>query len=476
MAGKLSYENLEKQVDHLESRLARYETTLKNNETELEKYRLISEATSDYIYSAVVSSKGEIEVQWATHAFTRITGYTVDQVNALEDTWNAVVLKDDIHKITDGTLTMQNNDEPIVSEYRIVTKQGDIRWLRDRVIRVIYSETIGHLEILGGVRDITEQINAETAMQELYQEIKIREYIAHTFLTAPEDDLFSNILSLLLQEFDCRFGYTGYIDEFDNLVCPSMTRDIWSQCRIPEKSNVFPRSSWTGIWGNSLKSKQAMYSNGKLKVPNGHLPIHNILVAPMVLDQEVVGQFALANKSSEFTKKDMKKLERIAEFTAPVLKIYREKESAQQKQIVQLKKLKDQNIALNVLIENRNEEKQQQGDLVLYNFERLVLPYFEKIKAGLKREEIETFISIIERNIGEGLAPLEFSRPVVYKKFTPMEIQVADLIKSNKTSKEISQILNISLRSVFFHRANIRKKLHIQNSRHNLKSYLMQHS
>ena len=475
MTGKCSYEDLENKIDGLESRLSRFETTLQKKEAEIEKYRLISKATSDYIYSAFVSKEGDIKVRWATDAFTHIAGYTVDEVNALENTWYELVLEQDIRKIIDGELNLQENGKPIVSEYRIRTKKNHVRWLRDRVIRTSYSDKDEGLKILGGVRDITDQMNAETSMRELYQEIKIRESIARMFLTAAEDDLFNNILSLLLKEFGCRFGYTGYIDESGNLVCPSMTRDIWSQCRIPDKSNIFPRSPWSGIWGASVQSKRAMFSNGKFKVPEGHVLIHNILVAPMILDKQVVGQFALANKSTDFTKEDMEKLERIAEFTAPVLKIYREKESAQQKQIIQLKKLKAQNIALNVLIDNRNEEKQRLGDLILDNFERLVLPYFEKLKAGSTREEAGTFLSIVERNIGQCLAPLERSKPAVYRNFTPMEIQVADLIKSNRSSKEISQILNISLRSVFFHRTNIRKKLHIHNTPRNLKSCLNQY-
>ncbi len=55
---------------------------------------------------------------------------------------------------------------------------------------------------------------------------------------------------------------------------------------------------------------------------------------------------------------------------------------------------------------------------------------------------------------------------------TPSEIQIADLIKQGKTSKEIASILNISPNAVAFHRGNLRKKLGLSNKKVNLRTYL----
>jgi DNA-binding CsgD family transcriptional regulator len=57
--------------------------------------------------------------------------------------------------------------------------------------------------------------------------------------------------------------------------------------------------------------------------------------------------------------------------------------------------------------------------------------------------------------------------------FTPTEIQIANLLRRGKTSKEIAELINSSPKNVAFHRENIRRKLGLKNKKTNLKSYLL---
>jgi DNA-binding CsgD family transcriptional regulator len=60
-----------------------------------------------------------------------------------------------------------------------------------------------------------------------------------------------------------------------------------------------------------------------------------------------------------------------------------------------------------------------------------------------------------------------------YSHFTPTEIQIANLIKNGKTSKEIANMLNIGTATVHSHRNDIRSKLGLSNKKVNLRSYLL---
>ena len=154
--------------------------------------------------------------------------------------------------------------------------------------------------------------------------ITLNNSIANVFLTAPSDRLYADVLDVILEALDSEFGYFGYINEDGDLVCPSMTRHVWSQCEVPDKSIVFPRKIWSGLWGRSLKEKKTHMSNEGLSLPEGHVALNNALVVPILYHDELIGQFAVAQTSGGYDDEDRDLLEGAADQTAPVLKALRE--------------------------------------------------------------------------------------------------------------------------------------------------------
>jgi len=82
------------------------------------------------------------------------------------------------------------------------------------------------------------------------------------------------------------------------------------------------------------------------------------------------------------------------------------------------------------------------------------------------------YVKIIKSNLHDIIDPFYRELSATHPILTPRQIQVANLIKVGKTTKEIAEILCVSKAAVDFHRDKIRKKLGLTNKKVNLRSYL----
>lgn len=135
-------------------------------------------------------------------------------------------------------------------------------------------------------------------------------------------------------------------------------------------------------------------------------------------------------------------------------------------------KLEEANIALKVLLEQRIEDKKELGEAILLNVNELILPYLEKLKKSRLDSRQNVYVSIIESNLNEIIAPLVRGLSKISLKLTPTEIQVINLVKQGKITKEIAEFMNLATSTIDTHRNKIRKKLGIKNKKINLKIYL----
>jgi len=135
--------------------------------------------------------------------------------------------------------------------------------------------------------------------------------------------------------------------------------------------------------------------------------------------------------------------------------------------------LENTNTALRVLLKQVNENKNDMESKVLDNFARLVNPYLDTLGTSLANTKQHEYIQIIKENIKKITSAFSQKLSSSYIGLSPREIQVADLVRHGRTNKESSEILNVSVNAVEFHRNNLRKKLGIQNKKVNLRTYLL---
>jgi PAS domain S-box-containing protein len=128
-----------------------------------ERYRIATELASDYAYVAYVQDDGSIVGAWATDAFVRVAGYTLEELEA-RGGWAALVHPDDwpLALARRQALLAGKQD---TSTFRIITKSGAVRWLHDQA-RPVFDATGGRVvRIYGAIRDVTQQKQAEAALQ-----------------------------------------------------------------------------------------------------------------------------------------------------------------------------------------------------------------------------------------------------------------------------------------------------------------------
>ena len=136
-------------------------------------------------------------------------------------------------------------------------------------------------------------------------------------------------------------------------------------------------------------------------------------------------------------------------------------------------RLEEVNAAMKVLLEHSEMYKKELEEKVLSNIKELVDPYLEKLEGSEIGQGQKIYLSIIRSNIDEIISPFTRKLSSKYLNLTPSEIRIANLVKQGKTSKEIAGILNVSGKTVGFHRESIRKKLGLKNQKANLRTHLL---
>jgi DNA-binding CsgD family transcriptional regulator len=148
------------------------------------------------------------------------------------------------------------------------------------------------------------------------------------------------------------------------------------------------------------------------------------------------------------------------------------KEKAERPNNAAVPSLSDTKTALRVLLALREEDKSTMEEQLLTNLEQGLCPWLDRLKRTRLDAEQKACVEMIEQNL---MNLTSSSTPNISSRafrLTPTEMQVAQLVKLGKTSKEIASILAVSKECVDFHRNNLRKKLGLNKQRISLRSHL----
>lgn len=135
-----------------------------------ERFAHISRLITDYAYAFRVLPDGSLNGEWLTESFTRVFGYTIDEINA-RGGWQSLVHPDDFQIAVEHARKVLSG-EPHVAEFRFQTSYGTSRWLRDVAVPVWDKQHTRVIRIYGAAEDITDRKEAEQLLREREERLR----------------------------------------------------------------------------------------------------------------------------------------------------------------------------------------------------------------------------------------------------------------------------------------------------------------
>lgn len=281
-----------REIDELEAALAQRSAALETSE---DRFRTIIDKNADAI---VIVDRGGV-VRFANPAAGTLWGRSLTAL--LGEPFGFPLLSGEAAELD----IVRGDGQPLVAE-----------------MRVVETEWQGEPVYLASLRDVTARKQAEEA---LAWEAGVNAAVARLAKALIALQSLEEISSLVLEQAkqltDSPFGFVGYIDPQSGfLVSPTLTRDIWTTCQVPDKQVVFEKFS--GLWGWVLTHRQPLLTNAPPQdprssgVPAGHIPIQCFVSAPAMIGDTLVGMVALANAPRSYAERDLALVERLASLYA----------------------------------------------------------------------------------------------------------------------------------------------------------------
>jgi len=138
------------------------------------------------------------------------------------------------------------------------------------------------------------------------------------------------------------------------------------------------------------------------------------------------------------------------------------------------KEVEEVNTALRVLLTQMETSRGEFEEQILKRINDLVLPHVEKIKQSIPSEDsLFNYLELLEGNLRQITSSFAGHLSQAMDGLTSTEIEIAQLVMSGNSTKDIAKILSREKSTVDFHRNNIRKKLRIENRARDLRTHLL---
>jgi len=270
------------------------------------RYRILSELTSDHAYALRVEPDGRLVEEWSTKAITRITGYSGEEIDR-RGGLITLIHPDDMPRALEDFDRLYAG-RPLVSEYRVLTKRHQVRWLRFYAHPTWDSALNRVVRIYGAVQDITRRKQHEREQEAIVTS-------AAALRTAQtRADMLPVILDQTLALVNAESAALVMRDPASDEMVVELARGGWATAMGQRLS------SGEEVSGHAIATGQP-YVNNDLRndPPTARLGLHGdsqaVAAIPLVAQGQSMGAFTVG-RPSPITDDQVRLLTAIADITA----------------------------------------------------------------------------------------------------------------------------------------------------------------
>lgn len=394
-----------------------------------EKYRIIFEKSD----APLIVIEEDMTISMVNPEFERLTGFSKLEIEG-KMKWTAFVVEEDLEKMKMYHVQRRKNEGKVPNEYecKMIDRYGG---KKDIFVKV--GMIPGTKQSIATNLDITSRKRAEEARRVSEEKYKLLvESAGEAIFIVDEKGIFQLVNSRAATRLGPR------PEDF-----------------IGKKlGDFFPEEITT----RHLAGVKRVINSGKGEVIESKM--------------EIEGQIRWFRTSIVPLKETLGQANAVLGITRDVTKLKLTEEELR-KRGMELEKnaanLEEANAALKILLKRRDEDKIELEEKVVLNVSELIKPYLEKLKNGKLSDKQKAYLDIMELNLNDIVSPFLHGLSSKFLRLTPTEVQITNLVKQGKTTKEIAEIMHLAKSTIDFHRDNIRKKFGIKNKQTNLKIYLL---